>query len=337
MQVPDTVKAFTPEEARALWEHVERELPELWHTCYPRMYSEPKCGQYYSPKEPARQIAAVAMKIMEGWIGKSEQYEFVAASHLVKYSVPMFWLGHDMAVAIRQTMPPGKIHWYDMNMSFPACIFMLPKGSLVHPTEGPVTFIGYIRLREGETHTSQLVKGRPYGSLNGGMTFLAHTTGHSETSVHGHFYHWNLPLDFYGPSVSIPDIDATPVKDSAWEHGSGVPFYKPEMTDEDNQFMLEVVHMAFGAILLMQERPDLITTGSLQKRVVDKHKGKVREFWTPNVLGENYRIKREHADQGGTHASPRFHWVRGFYREQAYGPKRELRKQQWIEPYTRGI
>lgn len=327
----------TPQELHSLFEMVEKQMPELWHTCYPRIYTEPKCGQYYSPKQAARQLAAVAIKIQRGWIGGGEQYEFIAASHLAKYRVPMFWLGHDMTVAITKTTPPGKIPWYDMKMPFPACIFMLPKGTLVHPKEGDVTFMGYVRLREGERHTSQLVKGRSYGFVNGGMTFLAYTVGEN-INLSGHLYHWNLPLDFYGPLVSIPDIDAAPVTDSAKDkHQSGVPFYNPEMTPEDNRFMLEVVHAAFGTILLMTDRPDLVTTGSMQKRVVDKNKGKTREFWTPNVLGENYRLRREHVDQGGTHASPRFHWVRGFWREQAYGHKRELRKQQWIEPYTRGL
>jgi hypothetical protein len=323
--------ALAHDNVRFFFDRVEKELPELWQACYPRVYNEPKCGRYYSPKEPARHLAAVAIKVMENLDGRAEKYEFIVASHLARYRIPMFWLGHDMTVAITKTVPPGKIDWYEMDMPFPACVFMLPKGTLTHPTEGDVPFIAYARMKENETHVSQLVKGKGYGLINGGLIFLAATAGP------GHLYHWNLPLDFYGPSVSIPDIDNTPVKDSAREHASHSFWRQLHMSEDDNRFMLEVVHATLGAILLMTDRPDLVTTGKMLKRVATKGRPP-REFWSPNVLGENYRIKREATAPGdGTHASPRFHWVRGFYRETAYGPSRELRKRQWIEPYTRGI
>lgn len=322
----------TSEDLRAAYELFERENPTLWRLCYPRIYEEPKSGQYYSPKEPARQLFGITAKLEMGMIGESEKYEFMVASHLVKYGVPMFWLGADMALAIRKTTPPGDIHWYDMPMPFPACVFMMPKGSIVHPTEGDLAFIAYGRFRRGESHVSRLIPGMPYGSEQGGMTFMAIT-------VKGlHLFHWNLPLDAYGPSLTIPDVEAIAANfKPEEEHGTGFSFInQPHMTPEDNMLMVEVVHYVFGAILLMNDRPDLVTTGQLRKKVEKKGKP-TREFWSPNVLGEHYKIRREHVDQGGAHASPRFHWVRGFHKQQAYGPGHELRKRQWIEPYTRGI
>ena len=319
-------------EMRLVLEMAEKEFPELWRLCYPRIYEEPRCGQYYSPKLLAHQLMVIAMKVQADMVGRAEQYEFIFASHMVKYRVPMLWIGHDMATAICKTMPPGLIHWYDMHMPFPACVFMLPKGTLVHPTEGDVVFAGYSRMKTGESHPSLLVKNFPYGCINGGMVFTALTASGQ------HFYHWNLPLDAYGPSVTLPDIDkkaAECLTDSS-EHESGVLFLPQlHMSDEDNQMMLEVVHYVFSAMLIMQDRPDLVTRESRLRRITSK-KGEHREFWSPNILGEHYRIRRQSADQGGTHASPRFHWVRGFHREQAYGQGRELRRQQWIEPYTRG-
>ena len=70
---------------------------------------------------------------------------------------------------------------------------------------------------------------------------------------------------------------------------------------------------------------------------------KLREFWSPNVIGAKYKFKREVPTivdgkfvtgqrATGTHASPRLHWRRGHYRNQAFGHQRKERKTIWIEP-----
>jgi hypothetical protein len=85
-------------------------------------------------------------------------------------------------------------------------------------------------------------------------------------------------------------------------------------------------------------RPDVVTPAALTNRVPAKKGREAREFWSPHVIGEHYKIRREPAPyQGGTHASPRFHWVEGSWKQQHYGPGRELRKTIWIEPYERGL
>lgn len=324
----DHIPDITPERSREIYEEMEQMWPDLWRICYPRIYREPSGGPYYSPKEPARQLMAVAIKIQHGMVGTSEKYEFIAASELVKYRVPMIWLGHDMAEAIRQTVPPGQIPWYTMPMPFPAAVFMLPKGALVHPEEGDVVFVAYARFPTGGGGVSKLLPGMPYGSNNGGMIFLA--------QAGKHLFHWNLPLDAYGDTISIPDIEGyvTHMTDDQ-NHDTGFSvFGQPEMNDADNRLMIGVAHYCFGSILLMNHRPDLLTKGVMKGR---QKKGDLRELWSPNILGEHYRIKREKQAPVGTHASPRFHWVKGSYKQVAFGPKMELRKRRWIEPYTRGL
>lgn len=303
--------------------------PEIWKSVYPRVYEEPSTiGSYYSPRTPAIQLLTIALKYIEGHIGKAEQYEFHFASHAVKYGVPIFWVGKDMAEAIKETAPPGEIPWYTLPLPYPACIFMLPKGSLRHPQEGDITHIGFCRMRAGEISESKLIKRHPYGSINGGMIFIAHT------AIGQHFYHWNLPLDHFGESITIPDINSTNYTDSNWEHPSGHPLAAASMTPQDNLMMTVVVHYCLGLMMLMQARPDLVTQSKRLRTVSKKGKG-AKEFWSPNIIGLNYRIKREHT--GGEHNSPRWHWVRGFWREQPYGTRADnLRKRIWIEPFTRG-
>jgi hypothetical protein len=326
-----SVSMMSESERRHAYEAMEEAYPDLWRKCYPRTYqSSPKCGDYYSPKEPARWLLGISLKWLQGFIGQAERYEFISASNLARFNVPTYWLGKDIAAALRHTAPPGELDWYDMPLPFDACVFMLPKGTLVHPDEGNVTFVAYSRLKAGEYRTSDL-GGSSYGSVNGGMTFLAHTE-------YGHITHWNMPLDAYGGKLTLPEMDTLMQQYSVNKHSTG--FWQgdkaPQMTPADDVLGIEVAHLIFGAILLMEDRPELITRGSLQKRVLAKKGKPEREFWSPNVLGEFYRIKREAADQGGTHASPRFHWVRGYYRQQPYGEGRKQHRRTWIEPFTRG-
>ena len=321
---------LTPEQRRMYYDLLENEYPKLWAKCYPRIYEEPRCGQYYSPKTVAREIAGVGLKFLLGVAGQSEKYEFLIASQLARFSVPTFWISRDMVTAIQKTIPPVELDWYDMHLPFEACAFYLPKGSLVHPQEGDISFIAYARFRKREMHESPLIPGHPYGSLNGAMMLICKTEGG------GHLMHWNIPLDEF-PVLNVPDLEGAVMRyaSSEYEHRSGW-WYSPQMTHEDNHMLVGVGQVIFGALLLMMERPDLVTTGRLIKRVQKSNKPK-REFWSPNVLGEHYQIRHEGVSLRGTHASPRMHWVRGSYKQQAHGPQRTLRKRIWIEPYLRGL
>ena len=70
---------------------------------------------------------------------------------------------------------------------------------------------------------------------------------------------------------------------------------------------------------------------------ISKGPGRTVEYWQPHIIGKHYKLRYEHrTGQGGTHASPRGHWVSGFWREQPHGPQRSLRKTLWIEPFWRG-
>jgi hypothetical protein len=307
-----------------------REHPVLWQLAYPRIYQEPsaKCGTYYSPKLPAIDVTGVGIKWNGGFRGENEAYEHLWASRLVECHMPMYWISKEMATAIEHTTPPLELHWHDMELPFEAMIFMLPKGTLVHPTEGDVGYVSYARLRKGVIRQSPLtlLGRRNYGSINGSLEIFVNT-------VSGSISHWNIPYDVK-PVIRLPQLE---------EYGESLQHvrqqkhampsrYDCDMTVEDNQILTQAAHYVFGALLLMLKKPELITHGKLLNRV--KRQDKVNEFWSPNILGEKYRIRRE--EPLGTHASPMVHWVRGHWKEQAHGPKFSLRKDVWIEPHLRG-
>lgn len=325
--------AMSPDLLRYILADAETHNPELWHRCYPRIYQEPhKCGEYWSPKLLALDLYGIGLKWQNNIIGRSEQYEFQVASHLAHFKVPQFWLARDMAEAIKQTVPPVTgWDWYNAELPFEAAVIHLPKGILPHdnPEEGHGAFVGYARLRANDEKRSGLLPHTTYASTNGCMVLIANS------SHGGHFYHWNLPYDAY-PTLDLTALDKACHEpwDSA-QHQSGW-WYTPHMSYEDNSFLGRAGHLLFGALLLLDARPDLLTKASLLKRVPGKKSERPREFWSPNIIGENYKIRRVSRDLGGTHASPRAHWVRGHHKDIPYGPKHTLRKRGWIEPYFVG-
>lgn len=325
---PDEAPLDPEQFERELYAQLEQEYPSVWRACYPRIYRDPRNGQYYSSKKPARQLMLIALKILNNQIGESEKYEYHLASHLAKYRVPMYWLSPSIAQALKLTTPPGKFDWYDMPLPFDAGVFMMPKGSLVHKTDGDVTFLTYARFRAGVTHSSPLIPGKTYTNRNGGMILAA-------AVQKGYFIHWNIPLDYYGSVIALPELQDL-IRHHNTEHGSAV-HTGDRMTSDDFDLGMDAAHYIFSTLLLMTARPDLVTAASFTNRVPGKRGAQPREFWSPAVIGEHYRTRTEaRPAQGGTHASPRFHWVKGAWKEQPYGPKLTLRRTQWVEPYTRG-
>ncbi|MDP9051890.1 MAG: hypothetical protein M3O31_14400 [Acidobacteriota bacterium] len=296
-------------------EYVEHANPVLWRKCYPRIYSEPKSGHYYSPKSCAWELAKMAL-IEEQETDIESLYgahDLIAISHLIRFGVPMFWLSDSIAEAIRKTEPPpGAVEWETLPMPFDAACIMLPKGGLIDPESGEdIRFVAYDRIRAEELGV------RSRTGVEGGCAIFWAAVG-PELKRRT----WWIPtaegLVLNREDLDDMLVDNASTSDAAAHLGAGV------------------AHYILSAILIMNARPELVTSGSLQKRVMKK--GNLpREFWTPNIIGEHYRVRRESMDHGGTHASPRFHWVRGCYRQQPYGPGGELRRQQWIEPYMRGL
>jgi hypothetical protein len=136
------------------------------------------------------------------------------------------------------------------------------------------------------------------------------------------------------PTISLPDIDALMDEIDETVKSRELPRWINEHlgSQEKSPFIAMITRFLFNTLLVLLSKPDLVERGALERRVMRTHGP--QEFWRPTMLGERYRIKRP--DGGGTHTSPRLHWVRGFWREQPYGPQGGLRRNQWIEPYIRG-
>ena len=103
-----------------------------------------------------------------------------------------------------------------------------------------------------------------------------------------------------------------------------------EVTDRLSALMLKL-------LVILNTRPQFVEEGRCVRPQKLKH-GRVKhcELWSPNLIGRYYRTLRDERG-GGTHASPRVHWRRGFVRNQPYGPHRSMRKPVWIQPVLVGL
>lgn len=314
---------ITPNDRLEFNRQVEEYDVNLWAACYPRIYASlPKCGDYCSSKELARVMAAMAIGRMSSVPSWYDLETCLLAQQLKRFDVPMFWICKDMAEALHQTIALTVIDWGKQKLPFEACAFMLPKGSLTHPVDGDVTFIAYARIRAGEM-VSAPSAGLPHTQPGSSFIVVAGTATHSimrwtvcgtEIDIHKIGGVENLQRAYY----VIPNIK------------SSIVFLKDERDIFDQVYLFLV-----NTLLVMVARPELAVTGNLTG-VMKSKAGVARQFWSPNVIGADFKIRKEATRLDGTHHSPRWHWVRGHLRDQACGEKHSRRKVIWIEPFMRG-
>lgn len=318
----------------------EKQWPELWCKCYPRIYEGGILNHFSSPKCPSFDMAAAVLKnYLLGKNGesmqRSSQYEYIYANRLAMFNVPTYFIAPEMALAIRHTKPPMEFAWHDMELPWEAAIFMFPKGTLVHAEYGEMPYVGYARCKYGELYRSPLDGGHPFGLMNGGFTMA---TGSIEPSRMFH-YNWaytSTPEQGEAsPIIHLSDLDTAM---SGGQDDTSTYFFPKGMEPEDERVLREAAHYLFGAIVLLLNRPDFLTRGAMRKKIPEAAGQRLREFWSPHIMGENFKLRREGAQKpgSGAHASPRYHWVSGSWRNVHHGVNKSLSKKVWIMPYDRG-
>lgn len=311
-------------------EALEKNFPELWQTCYPRRYNELGGTQYDSPKTVARAMLDAFLSFhMSDTVGTTEQNEALWASTMVKFGVPTYYLSHDMAVALTQTTPAEVLDCMNIKLPFDAAAFMLPVDVLTHREYGPISFVGYARGLPGTSLNCPHPKPRStYKLHNIGGTFTIYLR-----TMRGQMLHWT-----YDTGIRLVDLkndEELEELQKHYSHTSRLGMESQSFTPADIAAMIRAIKFIFNVILLLTHKPELVEAARLLKRV-NKGPGKPIEYWSPHIIGRNYKLRYEHHEATGTHASPRGHWVSGFWREQPYGPQRSLRKTLWIEPFWRG-
>lgn len=287
-----------PRDIRQDLDELACKRPELWAKCYPKVYEGVNGGEYYSAKLVGYFLLTAAIKIEQPEVQVYQHFdetvEAIWASRLVAYRVPMFSLSREITEALKLTTLPVTLDFTTMKLPLEAAVFMLPKGSLTHESEATdAVCVSYARAAMYEkipsinSATDEPMIGRGdftvlAGMLNGRLLKWSHP--------------WEQPLD-------IAKLDAT-IQDTSNE-SLQTPF-QSDVNTYDKHFMARAAHLVFNTLQLMLARPNLVSMGPLVKQVHDKKKS-IKSFWSPNMIGKDYRLRHESQTLGGTHASPRGH------------------------------
>jgi hypothetical protein len=248
----------TEPERQRLYRAMEEQQPELWRKLYPRAYPEPPtCGEYYSAEDPAHFFLWQYHRADHD-VEVAEQPLMAMAASLMDCGMPMMWLSPIIVETIKHTFPRGNLDWTTMVLPHASMVMMVPRGTLVHPTEGDVPFIAYSRIGYID----------PDGGCERVFLFLAYTRQYSCL----------VQLSGDTPIVTFTTITEHAAKGGL--HPATVQGLDPA---KDHATLREAVHLLFGALLIMTARPDLSQKPKLLRRIEGK-----KECWSCQVLGEHY-------------------------------------------------
>jgi hypothetical protein len=130
------------------------------------------------------------------------------AALLLRYEVPSYYVSRKLLAAVLRTEPPDDMVFEAIPFPFDALVFMLPKGTVRHPTEGDCPFLVLSR-------TSKKTLSLPIPELDFSMTA-------EQDAVLVTTYMPKAPLNVTY-CKSVPLIPGTTIKE-AFQQASSVPF-----------------------------------------------------------------------------------------------------------------
>lgn len=299
--------------------------PELFKKVYPKVYEG--VDAYPSPKMIASMLLSVIQTVRV--VGNPQDLptaysiSYRPVCDMIAHRMPSYFVTRDLALAAMKTDFKDEVDFLDLKLPFESGVMYFPKGTLVHPDHGLCDWIGWGRCPAQQDYTVPGYNSRPIAAPTNSMAFF--TAAHTDQSLP-----WLHFILTDGPNgvrrFRVPQI----VKQAP--HLRQVTAMDDDLAQTDDDFLNVMVKLCLNLFLIEQCRPTLLRHGSLRKRVVKKQR--TTEFWTPHILGHNYKIKRiSHSEGDGDGLRRRGYWVQGHDKQQAYGPKHSLLKPIWIDPY----
>jgi hypothetical protein len=126
------------------------EYREMMKKLYPRIYED--TGRYHSPRLCAAAMAMAVHEVQRVGLHRAPtayRLMMLGMAELIEKRMPTFFIAPDLLEAIMRTDFRDDINWLDMHLPYETGIFMLPKGTLPHPTDGDTSMILWARNRKG--------------------------------------------------------------------------------------------------------------------------------------------------------------------------------------------
>lgn len=344
---PSALSVDKKDLAKLLVEAAEKLQPELFSKFYPKQYEG--YGNYHSPKL----LAAVLSTVMNEFSQKctadkaseadrllpsSMQTVVLASNELIDKKMPIFYISPALIEAIFRTDFSDKVRWTmdSLKLPFEAGAFMLPRGMVRHSQLGDLAFVVWTRNPAG-IFRSKLFPNKAIESPC--ETF----------ALVGLLYDTANWIDCTMSALKRPEIE---IGNLYFQDDGPVIGNEKRISEEEDKKIMEALGIiAFGSFLAMNAQPKLCESAAIVKVIPAKSNRPRREFWTPNVIGREYQIKRQEIEKlrvvsvaGGPHTSPRAHYRRGHFRNTVYGrmvdevsgahipAERRPHKTDWIEP-----
>jgi hypothetical protein len=319
---------------QAIEKLIMSQVPDVMPFVYPKVYEG--VHQYHSPKL----VGIMMAEVLRG-MRKPDQFEAAPAAYkliypglndMIRHRMPMMFVAPELLEAVMATDFKDEVNWRELQLPYEHGIFMLPRGTFRHPKDGDVAFIHYGRYLE---------KHYP-APLPGWFTITKFANSKSQANFGiTCFCPESANLTWYDSNITEEIRPVIRYKNMFFneETGKGEFFERQRRSRwdfplelEDRDFLESMGAILFGLLLALEAEPALMGKPALVRKVMAKGDKPPKEFWKPCLIGEHFRIQRIHAKGEGTHASPRWHWRRGHYRSQPYGPASTLRKRIWLKP-----
>lgn len=271
---------------------------------------------------------------------------YAVSNLLMRYQVPTFFVGGDLLCALAASDPPEDLLVSELSWPAKAMLLMLPTELSRQVVAGHE--VVYIALAHGmQTMTTCAPFDVVVPEHMGGGRFPPRIVDIHNDGM-GEWLMLNAvvvdrdggPCEYH----AVLPITGQRVKDWALHEIVFYPFATsahPQPFDQvlDGEVAARLRQIVIQVMLAFNAKPELLERETVLRPAKKDGSGKVlrRALWQPNFIGRTYVLPRTKGDAGGAHASPRAHYRRGHFRNQAFGPRTApSHRLLWIEPMLIG-
>ncbi len=298
---------------------MEEKFPETWRRINTRSVQSP--STHWGHKiVPVGLVGAIE----EARAAVGNLYESnvgLIAGILEDFDFPTYYVSGPLMEALKRSHPPEGLTWADLTLPFPACCFMVPRGSLVEPepTRGQIACVGYAWF-PANVELSIPTLGKRHQPLPESRISVFWILGPSGVEVQDSTFPEHHALEPSAEWIDEKSVDRN--------------FVGPA-----GEYASWVAGLVANFVLVMEARKELVEPG---ERIFKSPREGRPDVYSPTFIGRNYQIlRKESAEKSDRKAQfTELGWRAGHFKRQRFGARREQTKTIFVDPYvafTRGL